>query len=434
MKNFYKVLANALVAGVTTSFLWFAVTFWIYLETRSVIATSILGGLYMLLSAGLGLFFGTFVDHHKKKTAMLYAGIVSLITFILAAILFFVVPQETLLSVGNPIFWLFVILILLGAIVGNLRAIALSTTVTLLVPKEKHDRANGLVGTTNGIAFAVTSVFSGLVIGRLGMDWALGLSVALTALSVLHLLTVSIPEKLPEHIDEDDKKPKKLDIKGTLAAIAVVPGLLALIFFATFNNFLGGVFMSLMDPYGLSLVSVEAWGILWGLLSLGFIVGGLIVARRGLGSKPLKLLFVGNIMMWVICMFFTIQASIVLTAIGMFIYMCLIPTVEAAEQTVIQRVVPLKRQGRVFGFAQSVESAASPITAFLVGPIAQLVFIPYMTTGGGVDLIGGWFGTGDARGMALMFTLAGIIGLIVTLFAFRSRSYKVLSQHYAEAK
>ena len=31
-----------------------------------------------------------------------------------------------------------------------------------------------------------------------------------------------------------------------------------------FNNFLGGVFMALMDAYGLSLVSVQAWGLLLG--------------------------------------------------------------------------------------------------------------------------------------------------------------------------
>jgi MFS transporter, DHA3 family, multidrug efflux protein len=38
-----------------------------------------------------------------------------------------------------------------------------------------------------------------------------------------------------------------------------VEGLFGLIFFSTFNTFLGGVFMSLMDAYGLSLVSVQVW-------------------------------------------------------------------------------------------------------------------------------------------------------------------------------
>ena len=48
----------------------------------------------------------------------------------------------------------------------------------------------------------------------------------------------------------------------------------------------------------------------------------------------------------------------------------------ATEQTILQRVVPYERQGRVFGFAQSVEMAASPLTAFLMGPLTQLFFIP----------------------------------------------------------
>ena len=38
---------------------------------------------------------------------------------------------------------------------------------------------------------------------------------------------------------------------------------------------LAGIFMALMDAYGLLLVSVQVWGALWGFLSLAFIVGGL---------------------------------------------------------------------------------------------------------------------------------------------------------------
>jgi DHA3 family multidrug efflux protein-like MFS transporter len=114
----------------------------------------------------------------------------------------------------------------------------------------------------------------------------------------------------------------------------------------------------------------------------------------------------------------------------MFIYMCLVPYVEASEQTILQRVVPFERQGRVFGFAQSVEQAASPLTAFLIGPITQFFFIPLMTTGIGAQLIGDWFGTGQSRGMAIVFIIAGIIGLTVTVFALWSKYYRQLSGVY----
>jgi len=95
--------------------------------------------------------------------------------------------------------------------------------------------------------------------------------------------------------------------------------------------------------------------------------------------------------------------------------------------------VPYERQGRVFGFAQSVEQAASPLTALLIGPITQLIFIPFMTTGIGAEVIGPWwFVTGPDRGIALVFVLTGIAGLGVTALALRSRQYRQLSEHYAD--
>jgi DHA3 family multidrug efflux protein-like MFS transporter len=117
----------------------------------------------------------------------------------------------------------------------------------------------------------------------------------------------------------------------------------------------------------------------------------------------------------------------------MYIYMLLVPYAEAAEQTILQKVVPYERQGRVFGFAQSVEQAASPLTAFLISPIAQFVFIPFMTDGAGAQTIGGWFGTGADRGLALVFMLTAVVGLFATVLALRSRPYQRLSQRYIAA-
>lgn len=429
MSTFRRLLVNSLIAGVTTNFLWFAITFWAYLETRSVLATSIIGGSFMLLSALCGLVFGGFVDRHRKKRVMLISSCISLVSFGAAGALFVLSPEGSILVLSSMRFWGFVLMVLSGAAAGNLRMIALSTCVTLLVPEPEHAGANGLIGTVNGTAFALTSVFSGLVVGRLGMMWALGLSVGLTAVVILDLFTVDMEEAPP--VREAGGRPPLIDVKGAATAVQAVPGLLGLIFFTTFNNFLGGVFMALADPYGLELVSVESWGIIWGVLSLGYILGGMAVARRGLGESPLRVLFLVNIVLWSVTVLFPIHSSIVPLIIGFFVYMVLLPVVEASEQTIIQRVVPFEVQGRVFGFAQAVESAASPITAFLIGPAAQIWIIPFMTEGSGARTIGAWFGTGVVRALALVFILAGLIGLVVTLLAMRSGAYRMLSAHYA---
>ena len=438
MKIFHSILANSLVAFVVNNFVWFAVTFWVFLETRSVIATSVMAGVFTLTVAFSGFLLGSLVDRYPKKRVMMLSSIVSLVLYAIAGLIFITTSSEELKDASSVRLWVFIVLTLVGAIGGNLRGIAMSTLVTILIPEEERDKANGLVGTANGVAFLGASIFSGLAVGYLGMFWVLAIAIVMSLLVIAHLATLAIPDlqkKIrhahdgePEH--EHDHDHQGVDVRGTIRAVRLVPGLFGLIFFHTFNNFLGGIFMSLMDAYGLLLVSVQVWGILWGVLSLGFIVGGMAVARYGLGKSPLRTLFLGNIVMWSICSVFTLQASIVLLAIGMFVWLCLIPAVEAAEQTILQKVVEPERQGRVFGFAQSVEQAASPITAFLIGPIAQLVFIPFMTTGTGVDLIGSWFGTGTDRGLALLFTVAGLIGLAVTLFAMRSNAYRVLSKRY----
>lgn len=429
-RSFTAVLLNTFIANLTTSFLWASVTFWMYLETRNVLVTAILGGSYMLGFAIFGVPFGSWIDRTRKKHVMVSAQAVTSVFFTLAAALYFASPQEQLVTIGSWQFVLFVLLLLAGGIMESARGIALSTVVTLLVPDAERARANGLVGMVTGLSFMITSVLAGLAIGQLGMTWSLIASLGLTVLSLAHMLTVAIPE--PEIVHADGA-PKPVDFAGAWQAIRAVPALVWLIAFTTFNNLIGGLYMALLDPYGLTLVSVEVWGITFGVLGIGFLAGGAVIGRWGLGSRPLRTLLVANVAMWVIGGTFAIRESFWLMAVGIFIYMAIVPFAEATEQTVLQRVVPLGKQGRVFGFAQSVEVAAAPISAFLIGPIAQYGLIPYMETAEGQAAWGWLLGDGDARGIALVFFLSSLVGLVITLAAMVSRPYRTLSDAYAAA-
>ncbi len=431
LRAFRMLLGNTLIANVTTSYLWFALTFWAYLETRSVLATAIIGGSYMLLIAVFGTMFGALVDRHKKLNVMLASSAITLVAFVIAGLMYWQISVATLIDWQRPAFWAFVGIILLGAVVESMRNIALSTTVTLLVPADGRDKANGLVGTVQGVAFMVTSIFSGLSIGLLGMGGTMVIAIALTALSLGHLLTVRIPEAAPHRVD--GVRPPTFDIKTAVRTIRSVPGLSALILFASFNNLIGGVYMALMDPYGLTLFSVEAWGVVLGVTSVGFIIGGGLVARFGLGSAPLRTLMLVNAIGAMVGIVFAIRELWWLYAAGILVYMCVIPAAEAAEQAIMQRVVPFAVQGRVFGFAQSVEVAASPISAFMIAPIAQFGLIPYMQSEAGQERFGWLVGDGEARGIALVFISAGVVLLAAALLALVSRPYRRLAAAYAAA-
>jgi DHA3 family multidrug efflux protein-like MFS transporter len=429
-RTFLHLLLSTLVVSVINFTVWFAVTFWVYLETRSVFATGLISGIFLVSIAGTGIWFGSLVDHHHKKTVMQWSAAVSLLLYAGCLAIYLPTPDATFRDPGSVRLWVFIVLLMLGVVAGNLRTIAMPTLVTLLIPEDRRDKANGLVGTATGVSFLVTSVISGLLVAAGGMYYVLLLAIGVLALALLHLGPVRVPETRPVRLAREEDG-AGVDLRGTIRLVRGVPGLVALIVFSCFNNFLGGSFMALMDAYGLSLVSVQVWGLLWGVLSAFVIVGGLVVARVGLGSNPVRTLLMVNLSLWTVTALFPVRSSIMLLAAGMAVFMLMMPFAEAAEQTVLQKVVPFERQGRVFGFAQSVEQAASPLTAFLMGPIAQFLVIPFMTDGWGADTLGPWFGTGAERGLALVFVVTGLVGLLTTLLALRSRSFHRLSRSFA---
>lgn len=447
MKYFHQVLINTLIFNVVTGFLAYALLFWVYLETRNVALAGILNAGYMGALAISSIFFGGIVDHNRKKTVMMVSSLITLSFFALAGVVWVLWMDTATISLDSPALWLFSLLILVGAIVEHLRNIALATVVTLLVPENDRAKANGLVGAVQGVAFLVTAILAGMAIGLLGMENTLWICLVLATVAVIHLIGVKIPE--PEIVTQsevvtgsgtEEDIPAELttvshglDIRGSLRIIRSVPGLLALILFTCFNNLVGGVYTALMDPYGLELFSPQFWGSMLGLSGLGFVFGGIIISRVGLGTNPVRTLLLVNVGIAVIGMLFAIREVGWLFVAGIFIFMLITPAAEAAEQTILQRVVPFRQQGRVFGLAMAVEMAANPFSAVIVALVAEAYLIPWMAGPGADSIFGTILGDGSARGMALMFMFSGLIMLVIVLLAFASKQYRQLSRYYSES-
>lgn len=430
-RTFNGILLSTALANLTTSYLWFALTFWMYLQTRNVIATGVTGGAFMLLIALTSIGFGTVVDRHRKLAVMRFASGFTLSAFALAAAVYALAPESERARLDRPWLWVFALIVLAGAVVENLRNIALATTVTILIDPSERAKANGLVGVAQGLAFIVTSALSGLSVGLLGMGGTQAVALVLTAGVFVHILTLRMPEE-PHPLKTDAHG--LFDLAGSWRAVSAVTGLFALICFSTFNNLIGGVYVALMDPYGLELFSVQVWGLLLAISSTGFLVGGAVVSRFGLGANPLRTLLVAVILIGTIGAGFTIREWGWLYIVGIWLYMVLVPVVEAAEQTVIQRVVPLERQGRVFGFAGAFEASMAPVTAFLIAPLAQLWVIPYARGVQGAAFLEPALGTGTSRGIGLIFLAAGSTLVVAALLAFRTPVYRNVTAQYAAAR
>ena len=90
---------------------------------------------------------------------------------------------------------MFIVVAMVGVIVGNIRSIALMTMVTVLFEADRRDKANGLVGTASGVSFLVTSVISGLLVAAGDMFYVLLLAMAVMAAAAAHLALVKVDER-----------------------------------------------------------------------------------------------------------------------------------------------------------------------------------------------------------------------------------------------
>ena len=185
--------------------------------------------------------------------------------------LYLLTPKGAFADVASWQLWVFIVLLMTGVIAGNPRTIALPTLVTLLVPEDRRDRANGLVGTVTGTSMLVTSVISGVLVAAGGMlyvlllrwscsrpRWCTGARGRARDPGRPHGAggwTTSTARRTPGA--GVPATAGGVDLRGTWRLVRDVPGLTALIAFSCFNNFIGGAFMALMDAYGLSLVSVQ---------------------------------------------------------------------------------------------------------------------------------------------------------------------------------
>ena len=59
MRTFAHLLVNTLLVTVINFTVWFAITFYVYLQTRSVFATGTISGIFLVATASTGIWFGS---------------------------------------------------------------------------------------------------------------------------------------------------------------------------------------------------------------------------------------------------------------------------------------------------------------------------------------------------------------------------------------
>jgi MFS family permease len=364
-----------------------------------------------------GSLAGVLVDRWDRKRVLILADIGQALGSLLLLASF--------LSGLFQLWHLYAVALLQGSF-STLQGPAESATLTLLVPERHRERANGIQELAFPLAGILAPVLTGLVYVVVGVTGVIALDLATFLIAALVLATLVIPRPPATAEGSAARGGLLAELRGGARFYAQRRPLLGLVLYLTFINFMLNGPLELAIPYFIALTGSEGqMGVGLGLMSLGALAGGGLVALIG-GYRPrLRLLLAGMVFNGLMFLAFGMARSLPLLSLSVFLLMVPLPAGNALFRSLLQVKTPPDMQGRVFAVQQQLALLGSTTSFLLTGFVVDRWLEPLVATSAW-RWFAPWLGTGPGTGIGLLLVATGLLILAGTLLAFSWRPLRRL--------
>ena len=232
------------------------------------------------------------------------------------------------------------------------------------------------------------------------------------------LLAVHVPQPV---ITQEGQKSKGSLWKESVYGFRYIrerPSLLALLLVFFCVNLVAPFAFTLLSPMLLARTGndVAVLGIVQSAIGIGGLAGGIVLSIWGGPKRKIHGILGGLILVTLGMTWIGLGRSPIVWASTAFYMIFFVPIINGSSQAIWQTRVAPDVQGRVFAARGMIAQIGAPMAMLLAGPLADRVFEPAMMSGGSwVPLFGWLVGSGPGAGMALMFVIAGALGMLVGL-------------------
>jgi MFS family permease len=297
---------------------------------------------------------------------------------------------------------------------------ALSSSITVLVPRRHLSRANGMVEFGLSLALVLSPLVAGMMLDTVGITRILLIDAATYVFAISTLLIVRITRPQEADGEKTEKQSFLKEVALGWVYIRERPELLALLGLFVVTNFANGIVQVLLPPLVLSFSDSQVLGRVLSLGGVGVVLASLFVSVWGGARRKVRAIVTLTCVQGLILFLGVLQPSATPVAIAAFIFMFCDPIVFTSSQTIWQTRTAIDIQGRAFAMRRVVGFSSLPLAYILAGPLADRVFEPLMATEGLLaGTVGRVIGSGPGRGVALLFVvmgtltfLAGVTGML----------------------
>jgi MFS transporter, DHA3 family, macrolide efflux protein len=422
-RTFFTIWIGQLASVIGSGLTNFGLGVWVLTETGSVTQFALIIMFASVPAIIAAPFAGVIVDKWKRKWLMVISdSIAGISTIIIFVLIYFNVFEV----------WHLYITAAVSSLFSSFQLPAYQATIPLLVPKAQLGRANGMVQMADALSIVFAPVMAGFLITSIGIKGILIIDFFTFIIALSTLLFVKFPELAAS--EKDSKKVSFFqDALFGWKYIIDRPGLRGLLVYFAVVNLLLGYFNVLLQPLILSFANEKMLGIALSITGIGMLVGGIAMSIWG-GPKNRVLAVIGSgAISGLFLMLLGIKESVFLVTLATCLMFLLLPIGNAASQVIWQSKVPLNVQGRVFALRRMIAISLSPIAYITAGPLVEKIFDPAVQNGGFAQGITKFIGTGDGRGIGLLFILLGLGWIVTSLVVFLNPRVRGLESEIPDA-
>ena len=422
--TFTLVWSGQLVSLIGSGITSFALDIWVYQQNESVTQfaiASLCGTLPFILISPLA---GSLIDRWNRRIPMILGDLgAGLSTLTIALVL---------LSSSLEIWHVYLATAAISCFAA-FQVPAYMAAIPSLVPKHSLDRANGMIQMGHAIAQLVAPVLGGVLLVTIGLKGIILLDFATFLVALATLLSVRFPDV--RRTREKARTSVWRDSLEGWAYVAARPGLVGLVIFFAASNFLIGMVTILATPFILSFASAAVLGTIVSISGFGMLLGGLVMsASHGIHGRMTRI-FSCTFLSGLAMLAAGLRPSVPLFTCAAFVFFFCIPVIQGSSHTIFQQKVQPDLQGRVFVLIAAISGASLPLSYLIAGPLADQVFEPLMAAGGALaGSIGQFIGTGQGRGIGLLFMIAGALAMLASLLASRYPRLRLLEEELPDTE
>jgi predicted MFS family arabinose efflux permease len=394
-RNFALLWFGGLISAMGSRMLMIALPFYIYQQTGSVLATSIVLMMYWLPGILLGSVAGVFVDRWDRKRMLVVANLLQTVVVLVLLVLVFAPTGEWL--------WLAYAVNFVQSCIDQFSGPAEGALLPRLVGEERLVPANSLNALNDNIGRLVGAPVGGALLGLFGLGSVVVVDGLTFLFAAVMISLISGPPQATREASESGEGEAVQVAAGrwisvwqewleglrTIKRNRLIVILFVVVAIQTFGN---GILSPLLVPFVDDVLGSGAAG--YGWLStaqgIGGLIGGFIVGQWGKALNPSHLIAPGlaavGLTQLAVFNFPSLPLAIVLFALLAVPFVAAL----AGQQTLLQTSAADEYRGRVLGASDAnmtLFSLGGAVTAGALGNV--LGTVPMLNISAGLFILAG---------------------------------------------